>query len=51
MINLKETGRKRMWPNFNVISQHLPRGAEENHENLSLDSRSPVRDSKQGPLE
>jgi hypothetical protein len=33
MMNWECLGRKRAWPNFKVLSQHSPRGAEENHEN------------------
>jgi len=51
MMNWKEGERKRPWPNFKVLSQHLPGETEENHENLSHDSRSQDRDLNQGPPE
>jgi hypothetical protein len=35
---------KQTWPTFKVLSQHLPRGTENNHENLSQESWSPGRD-------
>jgi hypothetical protein len=31
MMSWKGCGRKRLWPNFKVLSQHLPGGAEESH--------------------
>jgi hypothetical protein len=40
MINWKGFVWKRSWPNFKVLSGHSPGGTEENHENLSQDSRS-----------
>jgi hypothetical protein len=35
MINWKGFGRKRLWPNFKVLSQPSPVRAEENHEKQS----------------
>jgi hypothetical protein len=32
MVNWKGFGRKRSWPNFKILSQHLPGGTEENYE-------------------
>jgi hypothetical protein len=32
MMTLKGFGRKRLWPNFKVLSQHSPEGIKENHE-------------------
>jgi hypothetical protein len=40
-MNWKGFGRKLSWPNLKVLFQHSPGGTEENHENLSQDSRSP----------
>jgi hypothetical protein len=37
---------KRSWPYFELLLRHFPRGTEDNHENLSQDSRSPGRDLK-----
>jgi hypothetical protein len=34
MMNAKGFGRKQSWPNFKVLSQHLPGRTEENHEKL-----------------
>jgi hypothetical protein len=34
MVNWKGFGRKWSWPDFNVLSQHLPGGDEENREKL-----------------
>jgi hypothetical protein len=31
MMNWKGFDRKKFWPNFKVISQHLPGGTEKNH--------------------
>lgn len=31
-----ELERKWLWPNFKVLSWHLPEGAEENHETLKI---------------
>jgi hypothetical protein len=36
---------------FNILSRHLPRGTEENHENLRIASQYPSRDSNMAPLE
>jgi hypothetical protein len=41
----KEAG----WPNFKVLFQHLRGRSEENHKNLSQDSRSRGQHSKLGP--
>jgi hypothetical protein len=43
MMNYKDCGRKRSLPNFKILLQHSPGGTEENHENLSQDSRSAGR--------
>jgi hypothetical protein len=51
MMNWKGCGRKRSWPNFKVLSRHLPGGTEENHENLSQDSRSPAESLNTRPPE
>jgi hypothetical protein len=32
MMNWKGCGRKRLWPNFKVLCQHVRGGNEENHE-------------------
>jgi hypothetical protein len=32
MMNWKECGKKRLWPNFMVLSRNFPGGAEKNHE-------------------
>jgi hypothetical protein len=34
---------------FRELTQHLPRGTEKNHENLSRDSRYPSRELNTGP--
>jgi hypothetical protein len=34
MTNWKGCERKRLWPSFKILSQHLPGGTEENHEKL-----------------
>jgi hypothetical protein len=47
MLNWKQFGRKRLWPNFKVLSRHSPGGTEENHENLNQDSRG--REPNPGP--
>jgi hypothetical protein len=44
----KRCRRARSWPNFKVHSQHLPASTEENHENLSQNSRSPGLDLNPG---
>jgi len=49
MMNWKGFGRKRSWPNFKVLSWHLPGGTEENHKKLSQDSWSLGRDLNPGP--
>jgi hypothetical protein len=36
MINWKGFGRKQSWPNFKVLSRHLPGGTEEDHKKLQL---------------
>jgi hypothetical protein len=36
MMNCKEFGRKQTWPDFMVLSLHLPVGTKENHENLRI---------------
>jgi hypothetical protein len=42
MMNWKGYGSKQSWPNLKYISQHLPRGTEENDEKpCSQDSWSP----------
>jgi hypothetical protein len=41
MMNWKEFGRKQSWHNFKTLSQHLLGGTEENHKNLTEDSRLP----------
>jgi hypothetical protein len=51
MMNWKGCGRRQSWPNFKLLSQHLPGGTEDNHKNLSEDNRSPSRDLKLGLLE
>jgi hypothetical protein len=51
MIHWKRFGRKRSWANFKVLPRHSPGGTEENHENLSRDSRSPGRHLNPGPHE
>jgi hypothetical protein len=33
---LEGFGRKRSWPNFNILSRHSSGGTEENHEKTSL---------------
>jgi hypothetical protein len=48
---LARRGRKRPWPNFKVISQHLLGGTEKSHKILSQDSLSPDRDFNPGPPE
>jgi hypothetical protein len=47
---LERTWNEVTWPNFKVLSRHLPGETEENH-NLSQGSRSPGRDLNQGPLQ
>jgi hypothetical protein len=36
MMNRKGFERKRLWPNFKVISQNSRGGTEENNENLGI---------------
>jgi hypothetical protein len=36
MMNWEGFGRKQPWPNFMVLSQHLPEGTEENHKTTSV---------------
>jgi hypothetical protein len=42
--DLKTIWKKRLWPNFKVLSQHLPGETEENTENLSQGSWSRGRE-------
>jgi hypothetical protein len=35
-MNFDEFGRKRSWPNFNVLYRHSPGGTEENYEKTSI---------------
>jgi hypothetical protein len=51
MMNWKGFGRKLLWPDFKVLSQHSRGGTEENHKTRSQYRRSPGRDLKPGPLE
>jgi hypothetical protein len=51
MMNWKGFGRKRSWPNTNVLSLNLPGGTEEKHENPRQDSRTPNLDLNLGPPE
>jgi hypothetical protein len=51
MMNWKRFGRKRLWSNFKVLSQHLPGGTEANHENFNQESLSPVPRFEPGPPE
>jgi hypothetical protein len=47
MMKWKECGKKRSYPNFKVLSQHLPGEIDENYKKkLSQDSLSPGRDLK-----
>jgi hypothetical protein len=48
MKNLKGFGRKRSWPDFKVLSQHLPVETEENYENLNQHSDRRGRESNPG---
>jgi hypothetical protein len=50
MMNWESCGRKQSSCNFKALSRNLP-GTDENHENLSNDSRSPGRDLNLGPPE
>jgi hypothetical protein len=34
-MNCKGSGRKRIWPNFKVISLNFPEMIEENHDDFS----------------
>jgi hypothetical protein len=36
MMNWKGFGRKRSWPNFNLLSRHSTGGTEENQEKLRI---------------
>jgi hypothetical protein len=49
MMNWKELGRNRSWPNFKVLAQHSP--GRKTTRNLSQDSRSPGQDLNPGPPE
>jgi hypothetical protein len=35
-MSLKGCGRKRSWPNFRILSVHLPEGTEEKKEKLRI---------------
>jgi hypothetical protein len=50
-MNWKRCGRKRSWPNFKVLYQHLSLVTEESTKDFSQYSRSPARDSNLGPPE
>jgi len=41
VIDTKGFGRKRLWPHCNTV-QVLPRGTEDNHENLSAGGSCPA---------
>jgi hypothetical protein len=49
-MNWKIFGKKHSWPDFKVLSWHLPGCTEEKHENPQ-DSHSPGWDLILGPLE
>jgi hypothetical protein len=49
MTNWKGSGKNRSGQK--ALTQHFPVGAEENHGNLSRDSRSPGRDLNPGASE
>jgi hypothetical protein len=51
MMNWKGCRRKRSWPTFKALPRNSPGGTDENHENLSQDSRSPDRDLNPGTPE
>jgi hypothetical protein len=51
MTTWKAIGRKRIWSNFTALSQNLPEGTEEKHENLSQNFQSSGRDLDPEPLE
>jgi hypothetical protein len=51
MMNWKGFDKKRPWPNFKVLSGHLPGGTEQNLKNLNQYSWSPGRESNPGHLE
>jgi hypothetical protein len=51
IVNWKECGRKRLWPNSKILSLHLSGGTEENHGRLSQDNRDLGRDLNPRPLE
>jgi hypothetical protein len=40
MMNWKGFGRRRSWPNFNVLSRHSPGGTEKNYEKICQGIRS-----------
>jgi hypothetical protein len=48
---MKIFGRKRSWPNFEVLSLYSPEWTDKYYENLSQDSRSPGRDLNRKFLE
>jgi hypothetical protein len=48
MMNWKEFGKKRSWPNFNVLSLQSPAGPVKNHKNPQ--SGQPVSDLNPEPL-
>jgi hypothetical protein len=50
MMNWKGCGRKRSWPDFEVLSRTLPGGTDENHE-MPQDSLSLGRYLNPGPPE
>jgi predicted Fe-S protein YdhL (DUF1289 family) len=49
MMDCKGCGRKRSWPNFNVLSWHLPGQTEKSTEILSQVDQSMGRDLNQEP--
>jgi hypothetical protein len=51
MMNWEGRGRKQLRPNFKALSQHLPGETEENHENVSHNSRSCDLELSLGPPE
>jgi hypothetical protein len=50
MMNWKRCGRKWLWPNFKVLSQHLPGRTEEYHDKPQY-RRIPCQDLNPGPPE
>jgi hypothetical protein len=46
---LERMSKESSWPNFKVLTQHLHRGTEENHKNLSQDCWSLDRDMSLRP--